>query len=321
MIDKNETANLPDVQNFFHDVGNGRIFCTLIGASRSSEECVIYFSPLFEERMWAHRIAYNFALDLAEGGKRAVLMFDYYGYGESDGDAEDFTLARCRAAVESLLAHLRKSGISRFAFWGIRTGCAVALASLPPGISLSAAFLWAPVYNLQQYIFDSLRATIAAQYMIFNKSLVTREIILEELMESGKCVRDGYVLNYIEGYRFGSAFYQEVLELGSDCYLDRLTCPAIVLEVVPPGVKNANASVKTGIMGAATIDNPMMQCMQIAERKFWIIGRDYCQRADALCNETREWLNSMDEKNEVTSGYFVQGEPDLNPNQIMKAGI
>ncbi len=321
MIDENKTAKLPDVQNFFHDTGNGRIFCTLIGSPDVSEECVIYFSPLFEERMWAHRIAYNFALDLAEDGKRAVLMFDYYGYGESDGDAEDFTLARCRASVDSLLMLLRKRGISRFAFWGIRTGCAVALASLPPGISLSAAFFWAPVFNLREYIYDSLRATIAAQYMIFNKSLVTRDIILEELVKTGKCVRDGYVLNYIEGYRFGSSLYQEVLELGSDRQLDRMSCPANVLEVVPPGVQNGKAPVKTGIMGDATVENPMVQRMQVAERKFWIIGRDYCQRADALYNATHGWLESIDGNSVVSADCYVQHMRDLNPDQIMKAGI
>ncbi len=321
MIDKNKTTELPYVQNFFHDTGAGRIFCTLIGSADSAQECVIYFSPLFEERMWAQRIAYNFAIDLAADEKRAVLMFDYYGYGESDGDAEDFTLAQCRVAVESLLALLRKRGMSRFACWGIRTGCAVALASLPPGISLSSAYFWAPVFNLQEYVFDSLRATIAAQYMIFNKSLVTRDIILEELVKTGKCVREGYVLNYIEGYRFGDLFYKEVLSMGHDPGLDLIECPVLLAEVVNPAAMRGTKSENAPHAGKATVDNTKVSCMRVAERKFWVIGRDYCQRADALYNATHGWLESIDGNGVVSADCCVQDMLGLNPDQIMKAGI
>jgi len=321
MIDENKTTEQPYVQNFFHDTGAGRIFCTLIGSPDVSEECVIYFAPLFEERMWAHRIAYNFALDLAADKQRAVLMFDYYGYGESDGDAEDFTLARCRATVESLLALLRKRGMSRFSCWGIRTGCAVALASLPSGISLSGAFFWAPVFNLQEYVFDSLRATIAAQYMIFNKSLVTRDIILEELVKTGKCVREGYVLNYIEGYRFGDLFYKEVLSMGLEPGLDLIECPVLLAEVVNPAATRGTSSEKAPHEGKAAADTTKVSCMRVAERKFWIIGRDYCQRADALCNATHGWLESIDGNGPVSAECYVQDMRGLNQDQIRKAGM
>lgn len=286
-----QTTNPINVESFFHDTGKGRIFCTLIGSSDPSEEYVIYFSPLFEERMWSHRIAFNFARDLAASGKHAVLMFDYHGYGESDGDPDDFTLAGCRHDVKSLLVLMESRGFSRFSWWGIRTGCAVALASLPPERRISASLLWAPVLDLQTYLYDSLRATIAAQYMIFNKSLVTRDIILEELAEFGQCSREGYVLNYIEGYRFGKIFYQELQDLKHVQDLSLITVPSLVLELLRPGGQINSPDLKLSKLGDAARANAGITYLQVPDRPFWLIGKGYSQRAEAFYSASTEWLD------------------------------
>lgn len=287
-------SNPVDIESFFHDTGNGRIFCTLIGTPGPAKECVVYFSPLFEERMWSQRIAFNFARELAARGNHAVLMFDYHGYGESDGESEDFTLAGCRDDLESLFVLMGTRGFSRFSWWGIRSGCAVALASMPANTPVTAAILWAPVLGLKTYLYDSLRATIAAQYMIFNKSVVTRDIILEELAATGQCSREGYLLNYIEGYRFGKIFYQETQALEHIQDLSLLTFPSLVLELLRPGSKNGKTDMKpTGVHGASQT-NQNISHLQITEKQFWIIGKDYSQSAEALYSATIAWL---DERN------------------------
>ncbi len=289
--DQKTISQSVDIESFFHDTGKGRIFCTLIGTPHPSKECVVYFSPLFEERMWSHRIAFNFALELAARGKQVVLMFDYHGYGESDGEPESFTLARCRDDMESLLALMGTLGFTRFSWWGIRTGCAVSLAVLPPHLLISSAFLWAPVLNLQEFIYDSLRATIAAQYMIFNKAVVTRDIILEELAEFGQCSRDGYLLNYIEGYRFGKTFYQETQNLEHLLDLNLLTFPSLVLELLRPGMKIAKTDIKPSKVREASRANQNISYLQVTDRQFWLIGKDYSQRAEALYRATAGWLD------------------------------
>jgi pimeloyl-ACP methyl ester carboxylesterase len=287
-----DSSNPINIENFFHDTGNGRIFCTLIAPANLTEECVIYFSPLFEERMWSQRIAFNFVRDLVAKGQYSVLLFDYYGYGESSGNSEDFTLDRCRRDIESLLAMLQKKGFRRFVFWGIRTGCAVALSSMPSNPIVSSAFFWAPVFNLHDFIYDSLRATITAQYMLFKQVVAKRDTILEELASIGHCSRDGYTLNQIEGYRFGNTFYQETILHKSSFEPGHISIPVLIIEVaanntgkgppVPPQNKDERKPLQ---------ENQNIEIKRVIERQFWLIGRDYSQRADSLYKITTEWLN------------------------------
>jgi hypothetical protein len=284
-----------NIENFFHDTGNGQIFCTLIVPANLTEECVIYFSPLFEERMWSQRIAFNFAQDLVAIGQYSVLLFDYYGYGESSGNSEDFTLDRCRRDIGSLLAMLQKKGFRRFVFWGIRTGCPVALSSMSSSPIVSSAFFWAPVFNLHEFIYDSLRAAIAGQYTLFKQIVAKRDTILEELATIGHCSRDGYILNHIEGYRFGNTFYQETALHNSIFNPGQISPPVLIVEVTAKNTGKKTAP-QTKDIEKSSNTNQNIEIKRIAERQFWLIGRDYSQRAGGLYEVTTEWLNQIVKK-------------------------
>ena len=275
-----------NIENFFHDTGNGRIFCTLIGPTIATNTCLIYFSPLFEERMWSQRIAFNFAQDLAAQGKYTVLIFDYYGYGESEGEAEEFTLARCRKDVESLISVLQQKGFSHFAFWGIHTGCAVALSSISLDRKISSIVLWAPVFNLKDYIYDGLRATIATESAMFKQVLATRNTILEELMTLDKCVREGYQFNYLDGYRFGRDFYQETINIDYDQELKKVNFPTLLINI--DTLQSIN--VKNRVIDIELQQKNNLKYIQVNFRKFWLIGRDYSQRAEPFFKASIEWL-------------------------------
>jgi hypothetical protein len=282
-----------NIENFYHDTGNGRIFCTLITPPHPTQECAIYFAPLFEERMWAQRIAFNFARDMAAKDSRATLVFDYHGYGESDGDADDFTLARCRDDVMSLHALMRTRGYSRFVWWGIRTGCSIALATIPAHAPITSFILWAPVLRLKDYIYESLRANLAAQMMMFKKVVVQRDIILKELVKLGQCCRDSYVLNHVDGYRFGGIFYQEILNLNNSKDLSCLTFPSLVVDVIPPRTENGKHLAKAESTGEVAPTQQNIQYRQVSEREFWLINRDYSQRAESVYRATLEWLGAQ----------------------------
>jgi hypothetical protein len=282
-----------NIQNFFHDTKMGRIFCTLIGSSDFSNECIIYFSPIFEERMWCHRIAFNFARDLAYRYGCNVLMFDYHGYGESDGDPEDFSLEHCSFDVKELITLMEQKGFSRFTWWGIRTGCSIALSMMPSCEKINNAILWDPVLDLKQYIYDSLRSTVAGQFMLFKKAIVKRDTILDELNKSGQCKREGYILNFVEGYRFGREFYNEAIKLDFKSTLKQLDFPTLLLETLPGDVKSLTLEKGFEEGKKEYFENPYIHYSKISERKFWIIDRSYSQSAEALYQTTLEWLDEQ----------------------------
>lgn len=281
------------IENFFHDTGNGAIFCTLLRPQVSNKECIIYFSPLFEERMWSQRIAFNFARDLVTRGQYSVLLFDYYGYGESHGDAEDFTLNRCRQDIVSLLTLLQTKGYQRFAIWGIRTGCAIALFLLPDIQIISFGFFWAPVLNLHKFIYDGLRATMARQYMLYKKNVATRDTILEELTKTGFCRRDGYVLNFIEGYRFSNDFYQETVCLGGTLDFNKIYAPVLVINVSSGGSGNKESSTQNENVQKPLQEKKNIEIRDVVDRHFWVIGNNYSQRADKFYESTFKWLGQI----------------------------
>ena len=275
-----------DVESLFVDSEEGRVFCTLVTPAKPSEECLIYFSPLFEERMWCQRVAFNFAREVAGAGT-AVAMFDYYGYGESDGTAEEFSLQRVRRDVRRLLDALETRGYVRFTFWAIRTGGPVAVASMPARHPVQSCIFWAPVVNLADYIYDGLRAAMSTQLLMFKQVVAKRDAILEELMSSGTCVRDGYALNNIEGYRFSRSFYKEVRAAGA-VDLGATSVQTLVVDVTRPGTPPDKAP--TPASNATSDSSPDLQVVRVCERPFWIIGRDYSTTAQNVYAVTTEWL-------------------------------
>jgi hypothetical protein len=275
-----------DVESMFLDTGGGRLFCTLVTPAKPSGECMVYFSPLFEERMWCQRIAFNFAREMARAGI-AVALFDYFGYGESDGNAEEFSIQRVRSDVCRLLDVLETRGFVRFTFWGIRTGCPMALASMPSGRLVRSCVFWAPVINLADYIYDGLRAAMSTQLLMFKQVLAKRDVIVEELLATGSCVRDGYALNNIDGYRFSRSFYEEV-RAAADIDLGATSVPTLVVELARPGAPPGSAPAPPlGTMPGARAD---FQVVRVCERPFWIIGKEYSTTAQDVYALTMEWM-------------------------------
>ena len=280
------------VENHFLETAKGRIFCTLISPRQPTRQCVVYFSPLFEERMWCQRIAFNFARLLAARGSRAVLVFDYYGYGESEGVCEEFSLAGCRDAVRSIAFFLEGRGYSLLTAWGIRTGCAVALSVVPTQPGIVGSIFWAPVLGLTDYINDSLRASMASQILMFKRVVAARDSILSELLLEGKCVREGYVLNHIEGYRFSAEFYNELQSGAGRGTWDALAHPALVVEVPDSKAVGRKPTSNSHQGLVERPDHPLLSVRTVSERPFWLIGPDYSQTSEGIYEVTTEWIES-----------------------------
>lgn len=275
------------IEAFYLTIGKKQIFCTLIRPIILSSECIIYFAPLFEEKMWAHRVAFNFAKELVQKHNKSVLMFDYYGYGESDGDSEQFTISETLKDVEAIIERMNEKGFQKYILWGVRTGSAVAINSVPVSNKISKVFHWAPIFDLHDYLEKNLRGSIAGQYMLFKKTVAKREEIINDLLQHGKCERDGYVLNFVDSYRFGREFYQETIQFKKRMNTEKNTLPTLMILVY----KDEASLVRKKISNSQSEQrSETIKRIHTVEREFWQIGIKYSQRASALYNLTHEWL-------------------------------
>jgi len=283
---------LDTIKNFYREEGKDRLFCTLIGDPTGCDECIVYFAPLFEERMWTQRIAFNFSCDVWKECRIPTFVFDYYGYGESDGDAEDFTLSRCRRDFLEHVAFLRQTyGTKRITLWGVRTGCVVALSCLSDQVPVSSQILWTPVVDLKTYVEEELRAVLSYQTSVFKKILATRKVILEELLDQGHSTHEGYILNNLDGYRFGKAFYQEVSEMTAKQVLGEVRSPSLILNGISEK-RNKPFCKEQDLLQELQDKHKDISVQDVTIHSYWAYTLNYTQRLEPLFSLTLDWLKN-----------------------------
>lgn len=166
---------------------------------------IIMCSPFAEEKVRTQRIYVSFARMAASLGV-VVILFDYFGDGDSEGFFEEATFEDRLCDVEAIYEYLSSNFCTtKIALLGLRWGGTIAALSAEK-LSPSALILWQPVVNTMKYFFDHLRANIASQLLIDGKISKTREDIVNDL-RAGKMV-------LVEGYFLTNSFYTSASEMG-----------------------------------------------------------------------------------------------------------
>lgn len=273
-----------DNGNYF-EANNIKLFYLVIGELKGASQCLLYLSPLFEERMWGQRVAFTFAKEFNRITGKPVVMMDYYGYGESDGDTEDFSLKRSKEHFHMLMKYLRKEfGIASFALWGVRGGCLLATMLEKTEVQCCSLLLWAPILNLKKHIYTQLRSTVATQGTIFKKVKATRDEILNELLSTGKCERDGYQMNHVDGYRIGKNFWMEISASDSLCDYRKAQIPILAIDII--STRDAER------MAGKTVEQIKnnVRCERVAANKFWQENLEYSQFSKKVFELSIAWF-------------------------------
>lgn len=119
---------------------------------------LVICQPFGQEYIRCHRLLRVLAATLARSGL-PVLRFDYYGCGDSRGDGEESTLARCEADVGEAVRFVRgRARATSVDLLGLRLGAAIALrhAALRRG-QIGRMVLWDPVVRGEDFL-ASMRA-------------------------------------------------------------------------------------------------------------------------------------------------------------------
>jgi uncharacterized protein len=139
---------------FFFGTSERRLFGIYepAGASSTAQRAAILCYPWGAEYLYAHRTLRQLALKLSRVGFH-TLRFDYYGTGDSGGEAVDTDLAGCEADLETAIEELTEiSGLAKVTVIGLRLGGAIAARVALRCSVIEALVLWDPIVFGTEYL-------------------------------------------------------------------------------------------------------------------------------------------------------------------------
>ncbi|HKR13390.1 MAG TPA: alpha/beta fold hydrolase [Pyrinomonadaceae bacterium] len=149
----------PVTEYCFFGPDQARLFGALHRArSNGRDSGVILCYPMGQEYMRIHRTYVELARSLADSG-RHTLRFDYYGCGDSGGEATDGTLKQWTDDICQAARMLRdQTGVRKVYLVGARIGANIALTAGARVEDLAGIVLWEPVVNGVDHIATLRRA-------------------------------------------------------------------------------------------------------------------------------------------------------------------
>jgi exosortase A-associated hydrolase 2 len=248
---------LDETPQFFLNGGGRRLFSILHRPEQATSKkvAVVICAPLFEEKLWSHRVLVNCARFLASRGV-SVLRFDYFGDGESEGRFED-------ASVSSRVSDIRdavefcgqQTGIGTIYLLGLCYGATLAVAAASGSTAISGVVAWAPVMEGKRYLDELLRAHLTAQMVQYRKVIHDREALIARI-EAGDSVN-------VEGYEIRKALYAEMVELDLLSLIRAATRRILVQQISPTDRPDAQYATLNGLQNSST------EFRSVRELKFW----------------------------------------------------
>lgn len=268
-----------EIPQFFLNARRQRLYSVLhlaSGAQAQTEFGVVFCAPLFDEKLWSHRVLVNYARSLAAQGI-PVLRFDYFGDGESEGRFEEATVSSRVADILDGVEFCRsRAGVRRIYLLGLCYGAALALAAAKAG-TVEGVAAWAPVMNGQQYASDLLRAHLGAQMVLHRKVIHDRDALTRQ-------IQDGGSVN-IEGYEIGNPFFAELLATDTRKLIDEQATRVALMQIAP--VERIDPQYAPFAEGA----DPRVQFVPVRELKFWMQQKTIFPPCEQLFARTTQWLN------------------------------
>jgi pimeloyl-ACP methyl ester carboxylesterase len=253
---------------------------------------VVICGSLFEEKFWCERVFANLGRHLAGKGFE-VLVFDYFGYGNSTGHSIDVDVTTLEQDINDACDLLANSGVTRITLLGVRWGAALACRAAARD-DVDSIFLVNPVKKWKPEFMKALRANVAGQYAIFKKTEMTREEIIHELTNGGDCVRSGYGMNNVEGYFFSRSFLEQSQEITLSVSLpDNVKSVTIITipEKKTPRARREDQLAQEFQAGGVNCDNITLT----EDNAFWINNEFFTSITPDLYREITERLEKLQE--------------------------
>ncbi|WP_116813352.1 serine aminopeptidase domain-containing protein [Steroidobacter cummioxidans] len=246
--------------------------------------------PFGEEKLWSHRVFVSCARALAARG-HAVLRFDYFGAGDSNGMSADASLGtHCedlRAALGAL--EQRVPAIQQIGLIGLRLGASFAalLAESNAQQQLSARLrgaplvLWDPILDGDAYFQELLRSNLSTQLAVYGKVVDNREVLTARIRAGGSVNVDGYEIgkDLLDSCGVSTLLGTEPKQHAG---------PTLVVQIAATEAQKERADLK-----ALASSYSQGTALRAAEQPFWREIKPFYPRASQLQELTLRWLDEV----------------------------
>jgi alpha/beta superfamily hydrolase len=222
LLEVNSPSELVREEHRYFLRGGKHLFCVDYIPVAGATGGVVLCAPFAEERIRTLRVYVSLARALARRGI-AVICFDYYGDGDSEGDFEDAGFDDRLKDITAIFHDFQqRHALSRVGLLGLRWGgtlAALAAEELQPAVLI----LWEPIVDTSKYFFDHLRSCIASQMLIDGKISQKREELVA-CLEAGKTI-------VVEGYNLNGDFFCRARETGLKDHQPRYSGPVLIVQL------------------------------------------------------------------------------------------
>ncbi len=162
-----------------------------------TKKAVLLIPPFAEEMNKSRKMFTELAKRMSLQGVD-VLLFDFYGTGDSEGDFSQATIALWRENVSTCYQWLKQQGdVENIDIVALRAGSLLAIdfVSSSSQLNINKLILWQPVFNGKQFIGQFFRLRLAASMMENGDKKESLQSLKQQLNDEGFIEIAGYRLS------------------------------------------------------------------------------------------------------------------------------
>jgi pimeloyl-ACP methyl ester carboxylesterase len=171
VVKVNNYLTSEEIEPFFFGTANRKLFgcCHFQNPEQPKKGMILICQTIGQEYIHGHRACYQLAERLAASGY-AVLRFDYFGCGDSDGNFEEGGMRQWIADILSAADEMHaRFGSGEVCLIGYRMGATLAIEAAGSISGIHALVLWEPIFKGSEYLSE-----LAERQFTFCKSFKCR---------------------------------------------------------------------------------------------------------------------------------------------------
>jgi exosortase A-associated hydrolase 2 len=264
----------------FLDVAGSRRFAVFHPASSPPRAAWVFCHAFGEEKLWTHRVQVTTARTLAASGQ-AVLRFDHFGHGDSEGRFEDSSVQTSLADIDAMIDHARRmAGVERVGLFGLRWGATLASLVAEAREDVAMLALWAPIISGKRYMQDLMRVNLATQMTVYKEIRQDRAALVETL-------RAGQVVN-VDGYPLSHAYYEQATAIDLVAAPKRFARPCLMGQFD----RRDDAPIQNDLQQLGLL-YPKATVISVREEPFWKEIPQFYDIAPRLLEATSAWAHHV----------------------------